>query len=150
MNIDLHNGKDSFQISRKGWGKLLELGQMYGWRPAGTEPPQWDDPNMQAAYADWNGFYTSVNGADARALAVALQSALPDIPDQDTPGKWTTLPDATSPLDNFLQAAPPTDTKIPHSNTDLHPCEFFAGENKLRVNEFIAFAKQGNFSIHQA
>jgi hypothetical protein len=142
MTINLHNGKDSFQISRNGWGKLLELGQLYGWRPAGTQPPQWDDPAMQAAYADSNGFYTSVNGADAQALAAALQGALPNLPDDN-------LPDAASLPDNALPHAPTAQVKISRPNTDLHPREFFAGKNKLRVNEFIAFAKQGNFSVHQ-
>jgi hypothetical protein len=134
MSINLHNGKDTFRVSRKGWVKLLELGQMYGWQPAGTEPPQWDDPDMQAAYADQHGFYTSVNGADAQSLAAALQWALPDIADPDIPGKRSPLP---------------ADANISRLNTDLHPCDFFAGDNKLQVNEFIAFAKQGKFSIHQ-
>jgi hypothetical protein len=127
MAFELHNQAGALRVSRIGWGKLLELGRMHGWQPAGTEPPQWDEPGMQAAYAEANGPYTSVNGADALALAEALLAALAAIPQQTT-GRGRRRAENAAQLD---------------------PHDFFAGEHRPRVSEFIAFARLGKFSIRQ-
>ncbi len=142
MTIVLHNGKDAFHISRAGWGKLLELGQILGWQPAGTEPPQWNDPQMQAAYADSTGTYTSVNDADSRALAVALERALPDIADHRTNTSHT-----GPRFDDGLRGARRTHANFGHLSTSPYPSEDFAGKDKEQVLEFVAFARQGRFSV---
>jgi hypothetical protein len=142
MIIELHNGKDAFHISRAGWGELLELGQIHGWQPAGTEPPQWNDPQMQTAYADQNGIYTSVNDADARALALALEGALPDIPDDRTNTTHT-----GPRFDDGLRGARRVHGNFEYLSTSPHPSERLAGKDMQQVLEFVAFAKQGRFSV---
>jgi hypothetical protein len=76
-----------------------------------------------------------VTAGDARALADALERALPDIPDHDGLGhKAVTLP--TSPGENFL----PLDTPA-------SPYEVFSGQNKARLRRFIGFCRRGGFAI---
>jgi hypothetical protein len=150
MTIDLHNGLSAFHLTRNDWNKLLELGQRYGWQPAGTEPPPWDEPDMRAAYADRNGVYTSVNNVDARALAAALEWALPDVADQILPSEHSPTPATTPlpPLDAFTRVSPPAGFK--EARDTPRSADFSAGFSKQRLIEFVAFAKRGHFSIHQA
>lgn len=153
MSFHLHNGQFAFHISRAGWGKLLDLGQMYGWRPSGTEPPQWDDPAMQAAYADQSATYTRVGGADASALAHALELALPDIPSRGARPAPAVEPEAVSPLAPSAPIRPQVqwgNRQPKRLAAELPSREFFAGDRKRRLIEFIAFAKHGDFSIHQS
>jgi hypothetical protein len=142
MTIVLHNGTAGFQISRAGWGELLELGRRHGWQPAGAEPPQWNDPYLAAAYADQNGIYTSVNDADARALAAALDHAVPDIPD-----KKPTRADTSPLFEAGLKDAQPSTAILAHPNSSLDPHNGFASQDRAQVIEFVAFARQGRFSI---
>ena len=60
-----------------GWAFYLNLAESYGWRPAGTLPPE------SATDGQWSGWYDSSNGQhvsrnDATALAVALRLGLAD------------------------------------------------------------------------
>lgn len=142
MTIVLHNGKDAFHISRVEWGRLLELGRNCGWQPAGTVPPEWDDPHMQPAYADRNGVYTSVTDADARALTAALAGAFPDLPDPVASPSGTGLA-----FDQALPGAEPPEANRRHLNSNPDPNAGLAGEHKARVVQFVAFAQQGGFSI---
>jgi hypothetical protein len=96
---------------------------MHGWQPAGTEPPQWDEPGMQAAHAEQPGYYTSVTGADAQALAQALERALPTLADKEQ-GAGTAAALAAG--------------------------AFVAGPDQRWVKAFIAFARAGKFSIRPA
>ena len=80
MTIDLYrNDDDFFQFEYFGiWQKLMNLAQIYGWNPAGTqEPPQWNQEE-----GDWDGSYDIFAGewvadADAHALAQALKMIYP-------------------------------------------------------------------------
>jgi hypothetical protein len=95
MAMDLYGDGGILRWSFKGWRVVLSVAIRYGWRPMGTEPPDWDrdgvgDEQIAAENAEtaaaWDGNYLSnnfqtVNALDARNLADALQSALSDFPD---------------------------------------------------------------------
>jgi hypothetical protein len=138
LTIILHNGKASFHISQDGWGKLLELGQRHGWQPAGTEPPQWNDPHIEGAYADQNGIYTSVNDVDARALGAALARALSNLP-----GPRIQRPAAKVSVADPLPSA---GKRGPGSSSPAAKSEL-SGEDEAQTTEFVAFARQGRFSV---
>jgi hypothetical protein len=84
MGFDLvsHTDGSYFRWNLIDWPKVLELGRMFGWRPAGTIRYAEDgspDPG-------WDGGYVTndlqvVSAEDAAALADALERALDDIPD---------------------------------------------------------------------
>src|SRR5262249_6594602 len=72
----LGRGKsDNFDVTYAAWADILELAELYGWRPTGTGPPRW------ARKAEWSGSYYTSDGQrfyarDARALADALDRFL--------------------------------------------------------------------------
>ena len=78
MSFDLRNETgESFRFSNSGWGFYLNLGEEYGWQPAGTHPPEGIDASA------WPKTYDSNDGQwisaeDAERLAGALQRALDD------------------------------------------------------------------------
>src|SRR2546423_13839985 len=87
MGMDLCGAGGYAAWNWQGWRGVLELGHRYGWIPAGTEPPLWDEGGPWDG-RPWNGTYfcndgQRVTAEDAHALADALERALPDIPDED-------------------------------------------------------------------
>jgi len=78
MGFDLTSETGAeFRLGGVGWTFYLNLAERYGWSPAGTLPPDSSRPE------EWPGNYDSnegqrVTGADAAALATALQAALAD------------------------------------------------------------------------
>jgi hypothetical protein len=65
------------------WDEVLKFARLYGWKPAGTLPPDEADAEERAA---WGGNYVtnggqSVSPNDARALGEALSQGLSDLPD---------------------------------------------------------------------
>lgn len=69
------------------WLRALRLARLYGWEPQGTlvpigPPPRAGGdrvPRTRGCYCRCQGQF--VERSDARALALALEKALPDIPD---------------------------------------------------------------------
>ena len=110
------------KFSRESWPKVLSLAMAYGWKPIGTHPAPrievWGlDPE------DWDGTYLTNDGQivvaeDALSLAIALEKALDDIPD-------------------FVIEEGPTE----------HPFEYFAGDEKGHLVDFIKFCQLGSFII---
>jgi hypothetical protein len=79
---------DYFGVSYSLWAAILELAERWGWRPAGTDPPQSHDDGS------WHGSYYSSDGQrckaeDAQRLAEALncflcgEPPLPSVPRDD-------------------------------------------------------------------
>jgi hypothetical protein len=146
----------SRRFSRQSWAKALELAKLNGWQPMGTQPPPFYD--FELLNADWDGTYLTNEGQaviaeDALSLADALQKSLDDIPDFNTiemdwnPRFWVEddLPEWLSPdererieeglEDEFLDIR------------GIHPFEFFAGDEKRRLVEFVRFCRLGSFII---
>ena len=142
-------------FSRQSWAKALELAGFYGWKPLGTRPPSIYD--FHSLNADWSGTYLTNDGqvvktADALALAHALQKSLDDIPDTNNTMDWNTktwfeddLPEWLSPDEKALIEEGLQDDML--DIMGMHPFEYFAGDHKHHLMEFIRFCRLGSFII---
>jgi hypothetical protein len=159
MGMDLHGAGGYYRFSNTSWRKVLELAFEYGWKPAGTEPGRWVDPStgeldkqMSPNPDEWDGTYFGnesqwVTDEDAAHIADALEQALDDIPDFDTGEKWvmygpTNVP--TSPVERSLVEE---GFAVSGPNGSLSPLEYFSGEDKQLVRDFIPFCRTGAFYI---
>jgi hypothetical protein len=91
-----------------------------------------DDPVIDSYFHN-AGF--RVTTEDARALANALERSLPDVPNHDAL-KHKAVTIAGAPGERFL----PVDTPV-------NAFEWFGGQNKRHLLDFIAFCRQGEFII---
>ena len=141
-------------FSRQFWAKALELAQIYGWEPVGTRPPPRID--FYQLNAEWDGrYYTndgqSVKAEDAYALAAALQRSLNDIPDTDAEVDWNAglweddLPEWLSPEERAFIEEELQDGLLDVMN--IHPLQYFAGDEKKYLKDFIRFCRLGSFEI---
>jgi hypothetical protein len=142
-------------FSRQFWAKALELGESYGWKPMGTRPPSHVD--FFQIGAEWDGRYFTNDGQivkseDAFSLAAALERALGDISDTNPPMNWTSpisweddLPEWLSPEEKSIIEDELQDGLLDIIGTD--PVEYFAGEEKRHLKEFIRFCRLGSFEI---
>ena len=142
-------------FSRQFWLKALELAQSYGWKPLGTCPPSHLD--FYELCAEWDGRYLTNDGQtvkaeDARSLAAALERSLDDIPDKNIPTDWNSivqweddLPEWLSPEEREFM-----DEELQHGLLDMmgmNPLEYFAGNEKRYLKQFIRFCRLGSFEI---
>jgi hypothetical protein len=167
--MDFTGPAGRFSINNFGWGHLLDLASQHGWEPAGVLPPEKteedeegvvieidpeehrldpeEQPEISAAvrsmlpqsgdpfeYYCFNCGYR-VTAEDAAALADALECSLPDIPDHDALGPKT-----------YEDPRAPGVRLIP-LGTPLTPYEYLSGKGKRKVEAFIAFCRQGGFTI---
>ncbi|HXQ32593.1 MAG TPA: hypothetical protein VN843_01095, partial [Anaerolineales bacterium] len=107
--------------------------------------------------AEWDGRYYTNDGQtvkreDAFLLAAALEKALKDIPDENPKIDWN----AQFWLDDGLpeELTPEERTFVEDGLTDglldiiwTHPLEYFAGDEKGHLIEFIRFCHLGSFEI---
>jgi hypothetical protein len=142
-------------FSRQFWAKALELAQSYGWRPQGTRPPSHLD--LYQLEAEWDGRYATNDGQtvkreDALALAAALERSLDDIPGDNLPIDWGSmfqpeddLPEWLSPEEKEFIEEELQDGLLDILGTS--PLEYFAGDEKRHLKEFIRFCRLGSFEI---
>lgn len=114
------------KFSRDAWTRVLSLGMFYGWEPMGTRAPSMTE--IHGFHAEsWDGTYLTNEGQivvaeDALSWGIALEKSLDDIPDFN--------------LDEYsldLQ--------------QLNPFEYFAGDEKQQLVDFIKFCHLGSFLI---
>jgi hypothetical protein len=114
------------KFSRETWTRLLSLAMFYGWQPLGTRVPSMTEIHgFEAEY--WDGSYLTNDGqivvaADARSLGRALRKALDDIPDFNL---------------NVSRRDP----------SRITPFEYFAGDGKAQLTDFVKFCSLGSFLI---
>jgi len=114
------------KFSRESWLKVLSLAMFYGWQPLGTRVPSITE--LHGLSTDiWDGTYLTNDGQivvaeDALRLRVALQKSLDDIPDFN--------------LEVYVS-----------NLSKITPFEYFAGDEKRQLVEFIAFCRLGSFLI---
>jgi hypothetical protein len=145
----------SRRFSRQFWVKALELARSYGWQPMGTQPPSSHDFHL--LNADWHGTYLTnegqmVKAEDAFCLAVALERSLDDIPDANIEMDWNPKYWVEDDLPEWLS---PEEKEMIEEGLEaelqdilgIHPFEFFAGDEKHRLAEFIRFCRLGSFII---
>jgi len=114
------------KFSRESWTRVLSLGMFYGWQPLGTRVPSITELHgLLDEY--WDGTYLTNDGQivvteDALRLGVALEKALDDIPDF-----------------NFKV--------YPLDPGKVNLFEYFAGDKKRHLADFIKFCRLGSFLI---
>jgi hypothetical protein len=156
MNYLLSNRSTSSlqTLSKETWSRILSLARFYGWQPMGTLPPYLHNLR-KPTYAEqgWDGTYLRNEGQvvqanDAMCLAVALQASLDDIPDENPErdlGTYDDLPEWLSPAERALiRNGLQKHEEIP---LGILPFEYFAGDGKRNLIEFIRFCKLGEFVI---
>jgi hypothetical protein len=114
------------KFSRESWTRVLSLGIFYGWQPMGTRVPSMSEIHGLNV-EDWDGTYLTNDGQivvteDAYSLAIALEKSLDDIPD-------------------FNLEVYPLDL------SKTNPFEYFAGDGKSQLIDFIRFCRLGSFLI---
>jgi len=142
-------------FSKQFWAKALELAILYGWQSKGTHPPSHLD--FSELNADWHGTYLTNDGQtvkaeDAFLLAAALEKSLQYIPDANIKIDWNSefrveddLPEWLSPDERELMEEELQDSLL--DIMGVHPLEFFAGDEKRHLKEFIRFCRLGSFEI---
>jgi len=142
-------------FSKQFWAKALELAQLYGWQSKGTRPPA--HLNFHELDADWHGTYLTNDGQivkteDAFLMAAALEKSLEYIPDVNTNIDWNAefkldddLPEWLSPEERAFMEEELQDSLL--DIMGMHPLEFFAGDEKQHLQEFIRFCRLGSFEI---
>ena len=114
------------KFSRESWTKVLSLAIFYGWQPMGTRVPSMTEIHgFDTEY--WDGTYLTNDGQivvaeDALSLAIALEKSLDDIPDFNL-------------------------RYFPLDLDKITPFEFFAGDEKGQLVDFIKFCRLGSFLI---
>jgi hypothetical protein len=165
MGMDLHRAGGDFWFNIFSWGQVLELAQQYGWEPAGTEMQPTEvldaDGNIDheltdqfmAIREDWDGNYVTndwqhVSDDDAAHIADALERALDDIPDFDSGEKAKKFTPDEPPVNPVARALLAAGFKpFVASNDLLSPVEFFSGEGKQKIRDFIDYCRAGGFEI---
>ena len=159
MNYLLSNRSTSSlqKLSKETWSRILSLARFYGWQPMGTLPP-FIHNLRKPTYTDgangaWDGTYLRNEGQivrdeDALALAIALRMSLDDIPDVNPERELTTeddLPEWLSPAEKAMIR----DGLEEHEEIQLGilPFEYFAGDGKQNLIDFIHFCMLGEFVI---
>lgn len=137
-----------FRFSLVGWRKILALAKLYGWQPTGTQKPKLR-PIWDSNYVTNSG--QLVTQADAIALSIALQWALDDVPDQLDIAKMVELDLDDHPY-GAVMAAIEAETgekgfSLKGYDPNLTPFEFFGGNDKHKLVEFIEFCQHGGFRI---
>jgi len=114
------------KFSKESWVNILNLAMFYGWQPLGTRVPSITEIHG-LIFEDWDGTYLTNDGQivvaeDALRLGRALEKSLDDIPDFN------------------LEVYPPDLNQI-------NPFEYFAGDEKQQLTDFIKFCRLGSFLI---
>ena len=114
------------KFSKESWTRVLSLAMFYGWQPLGTRAPSITE--LHGLNTDnWDGTYLTNDGQivvteDALRLGLALERSLDDIPDFNL---------KIYPLDPGR----------------INLFEYFAGDKKHQLADFIEFCKLGSFLI---
>ncbi|MCW5765394.1 MAG: hypothetical protein KIT68_05405 [Phycisphaeraceae bacterium] len=129
------------------WGMLMKTAHDFGWKPQGTlAPANWDKRyDEHGRLRPWhrNNYFSkagqTVESADAAAIADALESILPDVPDHDALAHKVIssldLPQIPRPL------------RMLHPGAQYNAFEFFSGPNKDLLRRFIHLCRAGGFEI---
>ena len=136
MGMSLQGVAGDFWWDTFSWVKLLRVAGRYGWRPAGTTLSHSDLADMPGGR--WDGNYTTNDGQivtaeDARALAVALERAVQDVPSRDV------IAHHREPSGGIRMAPNPP---------DIDDLDWFCGpEPKAKIRAFISYCYAGEFHI---
>jgi hypothetical protein len=141
MGFDLRSESGAeTRYSGSAWAMLLNLGQAYGWQPAGTSaPPEIEAAEWEPDVYDTNDGQT-VTRQDAANLAEALESLLAD------PGQGAKQVALSRDLDRLVHKQMVQilgEAKVGPYMEDPNP--LVIPDDTMR--EFIEFLRQGSFRI---
>ncbi|MFT3685140.1 MAG: hypothetical protein QM783_09490 [Phycisphaerales bacterium] len=136
----------SMTFANRSWGMLMKLAFDSGWKPMGCERPlDWEAIDK---YGNPRRFFSMdyfsrrgqrVLAADAAAIADALESGLLDVPPFDALGLKVVssidMPHLAKPLRSL------------RPGVKVNPFEYFSGDNRDGLREFIAYCRKGGFEI---
>ena len=153
MSYDLFNPYTAIsrKLSNEFWCKALDLAELYGWQPIGTEPPSTLD--FHELNAEWDGTYLTNDGQmikanDALSLAAALEDALKDISDAKPKVDWSPMLWMEEDYPDWLS---PEEIEIIDDGlleiVRVNPLEYFAGDEKYHLKQFIRFCRLGDFIV---
>lgn len=157
MSYDLFNPYTTIcrTFSRQFFAKALDLAELYGWQPLGTQQPSEHD--FHKLDAEWDGNYLTNDGQmikaqDALSLANALERALDDIPDAVLKMAWNPKFRTEDDLPEWLS---PSEKEVIEDGLEnelldvigIHPLEFFEGAEKYHLKQFIRFCRLGDFIV---
>ncbi len=162
MGMDLRGPSGEFRFNTHDWRKVLHLARVYGWEPEGTQGPDiemgtWVHGSFvahdnQPAKEAWDGTYLSndyqrVTDDDAMNLVNALSRAIAELPDYNvTEIKERSIDDGLSGA-IFAAIADVVDITYYGPSADAEPIEWFSGEKKQQVIDFVDFCRAGGFVI---
>ena len=125
---------------------LMKLAYDSGWRPLGcVEPLDWQaidqhgNPRRFFSMDYFSRRGQRVLGADAAAMADALESGLLDVPPFDALGMKVAVSIDMPNVARPLRALRP--------GVKVNPYEYFSGDNRDMVRRFIDFCRAGGFEI---
>jgi len=170
MGFDFCNDKGGeISLHGSRWRTAFRLARVYGWHPAGTEPAagppegvkvvrfdmrnavridapaSLQPPDPELGDDSWPGYYfyndrQQVSETDARALATALERAMPELPNEDLcPCEKLKL---------FDGHGQPIELEVLTDDAEDDPKLYWSGsEKKAYLQKFIDFCRQGRFAI---
>ena len=141
LGPSLYGACGEFSLSDRAWRLLLALTSVYGWKPQGTlapDPEYVDDEPSQVI--PWDGRYAPpacqrMTEGDARAMADALERALPDIPDHDALSDKVLAPGGDDPLALWGRPA--------RTGVTITAMEEFSGPNKPYPRALVTHLREG-------
>jgi hypothetical protein len=147
------------KFSGEAWVKALNLAVFYGWQPMGTRLSSVIESYGFGIeeWEEWDGTYLTNDGQsviaeDALALAAALERSLDDIPDfkVENPRRAETerhnhRPEELSPVERAVIEGGLNDHLL--GLMEVHPFQYFAGDEKRHLAGFIKFCRLGSFTI---
>src|SRR5262249_13226866 len=129
----------------------------YGWRPLGTSPRRRNECRTglqevrqvkgphRGAFRWYNGYVLGggrrVSDQDARALADALERALPAVPGYNATSHKPRAYPMPAAMARMLHDMPRD--RVPGSDQFVGPLEWFSGDRKRGLKELIAFSRKG-------
>jgi hypothetical protein len=131
MGIILDRGNENtFHLKHIGWCYMLNLGEIYGWKPEGTKKPK-----GFGVFKKWPGNYDSSDGqkvtaTDSNSLASALIKAMDD-PEFDAKSKLL--------ISKIVKAI---------EKSIGHELGYSIEVDREIISELIGYLKQGGFMIN--
>jgi hypothetical protein len=137
----INRAGDVLSVPRGSWKLTLELAQMSGWEPPGT---------------DFTYSGRMLTAEDAAKLADALERALSDVPNHDAvEHKLVELDLPDDPPEQIARlketgfiSPEATSLKVLPPDVPASPFEMLSGGRKGRLLDFIAFCRKGEFHIN--
>jgi hypothetical protein len=169
VTLDFIGQHGTRHLTNQAWSMLLRLARHAGWVPAGPLPPtNHDDADENNPIRELPGEAYEIDDEQGRVIAEVIKSWIPDDPllrsYLSNEGKRVAAEDAAALAEALERALPDLpahdaliDKTVQHPQlpgdrfvmvgTAVNPFEWFSGDKRQTVKDFIAFCRQGGFEI---